>query len=233
MPAFRSRRRYRLGRYRVRPGMRRRRLFGVRRYSRMRPWFLRRAVRAAPTYKTYVDATIADASIDVAGTVAIIDTGVTGPLRLESLYWRCTLTSSATTQVTPNIRVLLLMDTRVEDPAALPAVTDILQTATFLSPLAAASGIGASNKGRFTVLSDRVFTMGTGANVADAAGTGVPVVQKRFYKQFINLRGKRQYSDQTPDTTKNKLLCLFISDEDEIGSISAIARIGFTRIATP
>lgn len=182
-----------------------------------------------------LDTAVVDASIDSAGVISALFDPSIGTDQMSMLgmrcqiryiYWRCTLRTSGTLTIAPIIRVMLFVDKKGTSASA-PTVagdndTAVLQNPTVNSPLSNFS------VGRYTILSDRTFALKTGANVADAAGTGNVVNQPTFYSVFRRLNFTWTTDSSTTEPSQNRIFCLFITDQDEIGAIDAICRIGFT-----
>lgn len=236
MPFRRRRFSGRFGRRRF-PWMSRRRAsrsrFGRFTGRRSRPTVSNR-VRPYPEVKKTTTAVV-DATIDVAGVISTLFDPSSGAglesvagmrCRVKYIYWRCQVGAPNTLTNTPSIRIILFVD-RKGTSASLPTVagdndTAVLQDATVTAPLSYYSA------GRYTILSDRVFTFNPGANVADAAGTGVPIQQNRFYKVFRRLNFDWTTDLSTQEPSQNRIFCLYLTDLDEIGSINAVCRIGYT-----
>jgi len=218
---------YRRRGYRL--GMRRRRFGGMlrRRYGR-RPLRYGRRTRATVPRKLSMPpqviksvVSVSDATIDVGGVVTLLHTPLPPREMLRYISWRCVVGTVLTSNSSiPILRVMIFVDKRPN--RSTPAVTDVLQTASVLSPLNEEN----ANSGRFVILSDRTFTFNPGYGVSNATGTGDTNTQKRFYKFFrrLNLLGTSDPDDNASIT--NGLFCLYITDTDEAGTIDAQARVG-------
>lgn len=182
-------------------------------------------VRANPPNVSKIDTAVSDATMDSGGVVSLITTTAgNGVNTARYLNWRCSVGIPASaTGANAMIRVILFIDkfsiTTVTVPTVAGAADGVLDDATVLASL------NPENTGRFTILSDRVFTFNPGANAADAAGTGNVIGQTRFYKLFkrFNLRSMK-LSDG--DVQGPALYCLYLTNSDEFGFIDAVARVG-------
>jgi len=98
-------------------------------------------------------------------------------INLKSIYARFHFQSPGS-QTGDHIRVMLVYDSQVNSPVAVPLVTDILKVADFLSPM------NLNNRDRFKVLYDKSVTM-SGVTVAAGAitgGTPIPKTLKCYKK---------------------------------------------------
>ena len=117
-------------------------------------------------------------------------------IKLKSLFHRCEYITVAGTPAV--IRCMIFVDT--QNNGALPAVTDVLQTASRLSPL------NMVNSKRFIVLQDELFDM----NIYQTT-TGM----YRTMKFFKKLDFHTKYRDGTSSVTganTNAIFCLYISN---------------------
>jgi len=223
MPYYRRRRGFRLGMRRRRFGGPLRRTYG-RRLNRYRG-VLARALRfnQSPLTLDKDTTAVADATIDSGGVVIGALPAFTEDSRfiLKTLYWRCALTWPATNGVgsLPMIRVIIFLDRRAA--SATPAVTDVLQTASVLAPLAN------DNRGRFKIISDRTFTASPSGNASDATGTGNTVPTTKFYKLYRRMNTYIRCTGTGYD--RNALFVLAISSSDEIGAIDGQMTVGRSR----
>lgn len=113
---------------------------------------------------------------------------------LKSIFIRMVATLHASASST-FVRVILFKDTQQVGDTS-PAVTDVLETASYLSPLSSSSG------GRFSVLKDVLF------NINDVS-RDVHIL-KWYVKQQLHVRYNGTAST---DIQKNGLYVLFISSE--------------------
>lgn len=220
---FHRRRGYsRVRRRRFNPYTGRRRLRGARR-NRLPPEVHKHTVSVD-------DATIDVAGVvvdltDIAGGTAAFSDMVGRRAIIKSINWRCVLSSNAVVATAPLIRVILFVDTNkdVSAPTVAGADDGVLTAAT------TTSSMNVNTAGRFKIISDRVFNMNPSFQTGLVGGTGGdPAVTKRFYHVFRKLNYRLVLASDSATPLMNKLYCLYISDVDEVGSINAVARIGFS-----
>lgn len=233
MPYYRRRRGYRLGLRRRRFGGMLRRRYGISkrrrtRYGMPRSLTVYRPQWAKPTV-IKSDISVQDATIDVGGAIVNLFTAPaseTNTYTLRYINWRCVLTHPATTGVgnPAIIRVILFVDkagVEGSPPTVAGAEDGVLETATVQSSLNSVR----STAGRFVILSDKTFNFYSGANAADAAGTGNTAPVHRFYSIFKRLNFRIQGTGTVG--INNQIYCLYLTSSDEVGAIDANARIGY------
>jgi len=235
MPVSRRRRGYRLGLRRRRFGgpLRRRRYNGYTGRRRTRTVYRVRFMR--PEVKK-LDTTVEDATIDSGGVVQNIFDPAAGvaqgqyigeKLNIRYLDWRCVLgvtgveDTADPTNFSPILRVLLFVDKRGDSGGTAPGVTEVLETAQIQSSL------NIQNVGRFEIISDRTFPMIPHAMAEQQQNQFSIPPTRRFYHVFRRLNIIAQHvTGAVP--IHNRLYCLYISDTDEVGTITANARVGYT-----
>lgn len=116
-------------------------------------------------------------------------------VKLQHLTMRHVFEHNISGNINQFVRVILFCD-RQQIADTLPAVTDVLESASHLSPYSLAS------KGRFTILSDKLFRLN--ANTYN----GKAMVMKRKMSQIV-----RWNSSATTDIQKNGIFILFISSQ--------------------
>lgn len=236
---------YRRRGYRL--GLRRRRLAGAlrRRYRRKNVFTGRPRTRTVyrarfmrPEVKK-LDTSVEDATIDSGGTIQNLFDPAAGvgqgqyigeKAQIRYLYWRCVLNMPSLNNDTDAnyiantnviLRVILFVDKRGDSGGTAPGTTEVLETATVTSAL------NIQNPGRFEIISDRTFTLRPSISKTNGTNFNFTGQSKRFYKLFRRLNYTAgNVTGAVP--VYNRLYVLYITDVDEIGSISANARVGYT-----
>lgn len=117
-------------------------------------------------------------------------------IRGKSILHRCEYVSVAGTSAV--VRCLMFVD--LNNQGALPAVTDVLQTASRLSPL------NTVNSKRFVVLSDELFDLNQ-----NVATSGIFRSTKMFKKIDFHIK-YRDTSSSVTGCAANGIFCLYISN---------------------
>lgn len=167
--------------------------------------------------KKYNDITIG-ATVGTAGAIYSLNTLAQGTgavardgnsIKLTSLQIRHSVVMNPTA-VTNTFRIIVFQDLQ-EVLGTNPAVTDVLQTASFLAPL------NRARAGRFKVLSEHVFLLSaTGSQIA-------------YTKEYKKLSVHQHWSDSTStNIEKNGIYVLAISDQNvNVSTYNAYCRLTF------
>lgn len=155
--------------------------------------------------RKYVDYNVTAQAISNAGVVLYLSGIVQGDtatsrdgdsIRSKSLFHRCEFLTTAGTPAV--VRCLVFVDT--QNAGALPAVTDVLQTASRLSPLSM------TNSKRFIVLQDELIDLN---NPVTAAGMYKTM---KFYKKTDFHIKYRDTTSSVTGANNNGIFCLYISN---------------------
>lgn len=109
-----------------------------------------------------------------------------------------------------NLRVIMFQDRQIRT-STLPALTDVLETAVYNSPLNHYN----INSKRFKILVDKIFEMDPYLYNPTAGSQLVnitPQTSQRMMKK-IKLKGKICYTNPTTGTERNNIYVLYLSDQ--------------------
>lgn len=121
------------------------------------------------------------------------------------------------------VRILIFIDKQTN--GALPAVTDVLNSANYLEPM------NLSNRDRFIVIKDMIFTMNPCDYTAAVLTTGAPETKmKKFYKKCSFETIFSGTANTIGSIASGSLLILYISQFNVLSTLSYNVR---TRIVDP